>query len=218
VPRVVVGLLFCILHVTLMPLPTSAATITGRVVGTNGQGIAQAVVFIQALPAGVQRPTQTQQAMMDQVHKTFVPAVLPVMVGSEVHFPNHDQIHHHVYSFSRTKSFELPLYKGEEAPPVLFDKAGVVKIGCNIHDWMAAVILVVPTPFYAVTNEAGEFTVSGLPLGTVSLAAWHELSQTKVEETTQQIHVEQDIADVTFSLSLTPARVRLPVQGVRGSR
>jgi plastocyanin len=218
VPPIVVGLIFCVLHVVLSATSASAVTITGRVVGTDGQGIAQAVVFIQALPAGVQRPTQTQHAVMDQMHKTFVPAVLPVMVGAEVHFPNHDQIHHHVYSFSRTKSFELPLYKGEEAPPVLFDKAGVVKIGCNIHDWMAAVILVVPTPFYAVTNEAGEFTVSGLPSGTVPLTAWHELSHTKVEEITQQIRAEQDIAGVTFSLSLAPARARLPVQGVRGSR
>ena len=141
-----------------------------------------------------------------------------MVVGSAVRFPNHDQIHHHVYSFSRTKSFELPLYKGEEAPPVLFDKVGVVKIGCNIHDWMAAVLLVVPTPFYAVTNDAGEFTLSGLSEGTLPVAAWHELSQTKVEETVQQIRVEQDLAGVTFALALAPARPRVPVQGVRGSR
>jgi plastocyanin len=218
VPSIVVGFLFCTLSLALFLTPASAVTITGRVVGADGKGIAQAVVFVQALPAGVQRSTQTQPVVMDQMHKTFVPTVLPVMVGSAVHFPNHDQIHHHVYSFSRTKNFELPLYKGEATSPVLFDKAGVVKIGCNIHDWMAAVILVVPTSFYAVTNEAGEFTVSGLPSGTLPLAAWHELSHTKVEETTQQIRVEQDMAGVTFSLSLAPARPRLPVQGVRGSR
>lgn len=214
----VVRLFFCILSVTLIPLPALAATITGRVVGTDGQGIAYAVVFIQALPAGMPPPTPPPYAVMDQVHKTFVPAVLPVVVGSEVHFPNNDQIHHHVYSFSRTKSFELPLYKGEEASPVLFDKAGVVKIGCNIHDWMTAVILVVPTPFYAVTNETGAFTISGVPSGTLPLVAWHELSHTKVEETTQQIRVEQDLLGVTFALALAPARPRLPVQGVRGSR
>jgi plastocyanin len=202
----------------LLYAPASGATITGRVVGADGKGIAQAVVFVQALPAGTSLPGQTQRVVMDQIHKTFVPAVLPVTVGSEVHFPNNDQIHHHVYSFSRTKSFELPLYKGEAASPVLFDKAGVVKIGCNIHDWMAAVILVVPTPFFAVTNETGEFTLSGLPPGTYPLVCWHELSHSKIEETAQQIRVEKDIGEVTFSLSLAPARARLPVQGVRGSR
>ena len=219
VPPLVVGLMLSLLSlVLLLPPPAVAATMTGRVVGADGQGIAGAVVFIQALPAGVQYPPQTQPAVMDQVHKTFVPEVLPVVVGSAVRFPNHDQIHHHVYSFSRTKSFELPLYKGEEAPPVLFDKVGVVKIGCNIHDWMAAVLLVVPTPFYAVTNDGGEVTLSGLPEGTLPVAAWHELSQTKVEETVQQLRVEQDLAGVTFALALAPARPRLPVQGVRGSR
>jgi plastocyanin len=218
VPSLVVGLMLSLLSLVLTPPPAAAATMTGRVVGADGQGIAGAVVFIQALPAGVQHPPQTQPAVMDQVRKTFVPAVLPVVVGSAVHFPNNDQIHHHVYSFSRTKSFELPLYKGEEAPPVLFDKAGVVKIGCNIHDWMAAVLLVVPTPFYAVTNDAGEFALSGLPEGTVPVAAWHELSQTRVEETVQQIRMGQDLAGVTFALALAPARPRVPVQGVRGSR
>ncbi len=218
VPPLIVGLMLSLLSLVLIPPSASAATMTGRVVGADGQGIAGAVVFIQALPAGVQYPPRTQPAVMDQVHKTFVPEVLPVVVGSAVRFPNHDQIHHHVYSFSRTKSFELPLYKGEDAPPVLFDKVGVVKIGCNIHDWMAAVLLVVPTPFYAVTNDAGEFTLSGLPEGTLPVAAWHELSQTKVEETVQQLRVEQDMVGVTFSLALAPARPRLPVQGVRGSR
>ncbi len=218
VPPLIVGLMLSLLSLVLIPPSASAATMTGRVVGADGQGIAGAVVFIQALPAGVQYPPRTQPAVMDQVHKTFVPEVLPVVVGSAVRFPNHDQIHHHVYSFSRTKSFELPLYKGEDAPPVLFDKVGVVKIGCNIHDWMAAVLLVVPTPFYAVTNDAGEFTLSGLPEGTLPVAAWHELSQTKVEETVQQLRVEQDLAGVTFALALAPARPRLPVQGVRGSR
>src|SRR5262245_7849552 len=216
-PSIVFGF-FLMLHLALLPVLAFGATISGRVLGPDGNGIAQAVVFVQALPVGTSLPEQAQQAVMDQVHKTFVPGVLPVTVGSTVYFPNHDQIHHHVYSFSRTKSFELPLYKGEEAPPVLFDKAGVVKIGCNIHDWMAAVILVVPTPFYAVTDEAGEFTLSGVPPGTYPLVCWHELSQTKVEETVQQIQVEKDTTGVTFSLSLAPARVRLPTQGIRGSR
>lgn len=215
---IIIGLFFCILSLVLRLTPASAATISGRVVGTDGQGIARAVVFVQELPVGMSHPTKTPPAMMDQIHKTFAPPVLPIVVGSAVHFPNNDQIHHHVYSFSRTKSFELPLYKGEEAPPVLFDKPGVVKIGCNIHDWMAAVILVVPTSFYAVTNEAGEFTISGLPSGILPLAAWHELSQSKVEETMQRIRIEQDTTGVTFSLSLAPVRTRAPVQGVRGSR
>lgn len=98
---------------------TFAGSITGRVIGNNGEGIAQAVVFVQALPAGVALPKEAPTAEIDQMHKEFVPPLLPVAVGSQVRFPNRDQIHHHVYSFSRTKSFELPLYKGEDAPRTL---------------------------------------------------------------------------------------------------
>jgi plastocyanin len=194
----------------------SAAEITGRVVGQNGEGIAQAVIFVQALPSGTSLPSDKQLAVMDQVNKTFVPGVLPIVVGTEVHFPNHDQIHHHVYSFSRTKSFELPLYKEEEAPPVLFDKVGAVKIGCNIHDWMSGVILVLPTPYFATSDGTGRFVLRDLPPGTYSLACWHELSQAKIEETVQQVQVDENAAAVTFTLSLTAPRPRPSVYGGRG--
>ena len=111
-------------------------------------------VFVdRARRPALRAPADARTAVMDQVNKEFVPHVLPVAVGTEVSFPNHDQIHHHVYSFSRTKTFEIPLYKGEAAPPVRFDQVGAVKLGCNIHDWMSGVILVVPTPYFAMTDE-----------------------------------------------------------------
>jgi len=213
--------LFLLVGLLAAPLCVSAAAgaeIRGRVVGQNGEGIAQAVVFVQTPPAGKALPAGTRAAVMDQVHKQFVPPLLPVVVGTEVHFPNHDQIHHHVYSFSRTKSFEIPLYKGEEAPPVLFEKAGVVKVGCNIHDWMSGVILILPTPYYVTTDDAGGFVLRDLPPGTYSLACWHELSQTKVEDTVQTVQVGGDTPEVTFTLSLTSARAHPPVYGVRGYR
>jgi plastocyanin len=200
----------------LLVAQTSAGEISGRVVGQNGEGIAQAVVFVQALPPGTSLPSDKRSAVMDQVNKTFVPAVLPIVVGTEVRFPNHDQIHHHVYSFSRTKSFELPLYKGEEAPPVLFDKAGAVKIGCNIHDWMSGVILVLPTPYFAITDETGRFVLQDLSPGTYPLASWHEYSQVKVEETVQQVQVNANAVEATFTLSLTAPRSRPSLYGGRG--
>jgi plastocyanin len=192
------------------------AEITGRVIGQNGEGISQAVVFVQALPVGTPLSPDKQSAAMDQINKEFVPGVLPVVIGTEVRFPNRDQIHHHVYSFSRTKNFELPLYKGEDAPPVLFDKTGVVKVGCNIHDWMSGVILVLPTPYYAMTDETGKFSLRDLPSGAYSLACWHELSQVKVEETVQQVQVDKTAAEATFSLALAAPRSRPSIFGGRG--
>lgn len=190
----------------LLPTLSSAGGLAGRVVGADGVGIGQAIVFVQTLPAGVLPPKGADIAEMDQVHKEFTPALLPVVVGSQVRFPNRDQIHHHVYSFSRTKSFELPLYKGEDASPVLFDKPGVVKIGCNIHDWMSAIIFVAPTPYFALSDETGHFVFPQLPVGIYALAAWHELSQIKVEETVQQVQVSEQLAEILFTLTLGERR------------
>ena len=107
----------------LTPVHGGAAAVSGNVTGGDGKGIADAVVFVQAPTPAPGRTRSTQ--VVDQIHKTFVPGLLPIVVGTSVRFPNHDQIHHHVYSFSPTKTFELPLYKGEEAPEVVFDKVGV---------------------------------------------------------------------------------------------
>jgi plastocyanin len=193
--------------------------VSGRVVGPDGTGIADAIVFVQSpadapLGAGASPP----HAEMDQINKTFVPGVLVVVAGTEVTFPNHDQIHHHVYSFSRTKSFELPLYKGQDAPPVLFDRSGVVKIGCNIHDWMSAVILVVPNHHYAATDAEGRFTLEEMPPGEYTLAAWHERSRVKVDDTLQKVQVAESEATVpalTFRIELMPARSRPAIHGQR---
>ena len=99
---------------------------------------------------------------------------------------------------------------------MLFDKVGAVKIGCNIHDWMAGVILVLPTPYFAETDETGQFVLRDLPPGTYPLACWHELSQAKVEETTRQVQAGGSAAAVTFTLSLTAPRSRPSLYGGRG--
>jgi hypothetical protein len=120
-----------------------------------------------------------------------------------------------VYSFSRAKKFELPLYKGEEAPPVLFDKAGVVKIGCNIHDWMSAVILVLPSSHYAVTDGNGRYALPDLDAGTYSVVAWHAQSREKVEDITQRITLGSGDLQADFKLSLSPVRSRPATRGAR---
>ena len=111
---------------------------------------------------------------MAQQKKQFVPEVLVVPVGSEVRFPNHDTVRHHVYSFSPAKKFELKLYTGTPANPVLFDRPGVVVLGCNIHDQMVGWILVVDTPYYAQTLAAtGKAQIDDVPAGSYRLRTWH---------------------------------------------
>ena len=192
----------------------AARTVTGQVLGQDGKPIANAVVFVQE-PAALQSAAAASPAIMDQFNKTFVPEMLPIAVGTQVRFPNRDQIRHHVYSFSRPKRFELPLYKGEDAPPVLFDKPGVVKIGCNIHDWMSAVILVLPNDHFAVTKEDGTFSLPGLDAGQYTIAAWHAQSRDKTEDLAQHVTLADQDSQLTFKLSLAPARSRPATRGAR---
>ncbi|HVO25278.1 MAG TPA: methylamine utilization protein [Candidatus Margulisiibacteriota bacterium] len=188
--------------------PLRAAEISGRVIDPQGNPVRAAVVFIDQPAAGAARPVKEPTATMDQVHRQFVPHILPVEVGTLVSFPNHDQIHHHVYSLSRTKTFEIPLYKGETAPPIRFDQVGAVKLGCNIHDWMSGVILVVPTPYFATTDEHGAFTLRGVPPGTYGVVAWHEGSKVTVEETRQSVTAGAGASLLTFTLEVVEPRVR----------
>jgi plastocyanin len=147
-----------------------AATVLDR----DGNPVPQAVVYAEALgieaPAGdLPRPT----AVMDQKDRRFVPHILVVRTGTEIHFPNSDSVSHHVYSFSPAKAFELALYKqGTVYPPLMFDTAGVVTLGCNIHDDMVGYVLVVDTPHFATTDSHGEASLDGLPAGRYRVHVW----------------------------------------------
>jgi plastocyanin len=199
--------------ILVWPIVCSGASLSGRVTTPDSKPIVDAVVFVQEADASA--ATTARTATMDQIDKTFVPGLLPIVVGTRVSFPNHDQIHHHVYSFSRTKSFELPLYKGEDAKPVLFDKVGVVKVGCNIHDWMSGIILVLPTPWFAKTDSDGRWTIENVPAGNHTVVAWHELSKQKPEETAQPVPPGESVVDMKFALTLGAARPRPAMHGSR---
>jgi len=134
-----------------------------------GRPVSEAVV---SLHAATGTTTRTATARMEQQHSTFVPGVLPVQVGTTVTFPNRDNIQHHVYSFSQPKQFEIPLYSGNGAAPLRFDKPGVVVVGCNIHDWMIGHIVVLDTPYFAKTPASGNVRLD-VPPGTYTLRVWH---------------------------------------------
>lgn len=155
----------------LLALASAAAAGELRVttVDAAGKPVAGAVVWAHGLPVS----PAPGDAVMDQVGMEFTPHVLAVRVGARVTFPNKDQVHHHLYSFSKAKRFELPLYKGKGADPVLFDEPGVVKLGCNIHDWMFGYLVVVPNAHFAVTGADGQAVLT-LPEGTKEVAVWSE--------------------------------------------
>ena len=155
----------------LTAVSASAATLTVDVRDGKGVAIADAVVY--AVPEGRDLPLAKKTAVMDQKNRTFIPHVLAVQTGTAVKFPNSDDIRHQVYSFSSAKQFQLPLYKGTPANPVVFEKAGVVSLGCNIHDRMSAYIVIVDTPHFATTGKKGRVELSSVSAGKYSLRVWY---------------------------------------------
>ncbi len=154
-------------------LPAGASGLRASIKDQRGKFIADAVVLaVPADPRSALRARPPTDAV-DQVDKQFVPYVKVVFVGAKVGFPNSDRIRHQVYSFSPAKKFELPLYGGTDAPPVVFDKPGVVVLGCNIHDWMIGYIYVSETPFFAKTGTGGTAVIDDLPPGEYTVRIWH---------------------------------------------
>lgn len=155
------------------PTDVCAASLSVSVSDAAGKPVEGAVVFLE--PVGGQPAPAVAQAtsVMDQIGKRFVPRVLVVPVGALVSFPNSDNIRHHVYSFSDAKRFELPLYAGTPAEPVRFPQAGVVTLGCNIHDWMRGYIVVVPTALFALTGVEGIARIEVMPPGPWRVMGWH---------------------------------------------
>ncbi|MCG8672131.1 MAG: methylamine utilization protein [Pseudomonadales bacterium] len=153
-------------------LSAQAADITISLVDKSGKPFEGAVV--SAIPQfEFKRPADNKIYNMSQVDKVFSPHILAIPQGSMVSFPNMDNITHHVYSFSKTKRFDLKLFKLNTPEPVKFEKTGEVVVGCNIHDWMLGYIKVVPTHFIARTDKKGKTTLSNLPAGDYVVEIWH---------------------------------------------
>jgi plastocyanin len=180
-----------------------AASLDFTVQDVKGAPVADAVVYATSHDAG--GASGKKQAIIDQQAKTFIPYVTAVQVGTSIVFPNKDNIRHHVYSLSPAKRFELPLYAGVPASPVLFDKEGFVTLGCNIHDWMIAYVAVLPTPYFQITNRAGRATLKNLPPGKYLIEAWQPLLKGKPEQFAQPVDLTANATKkLAFTLDLKP--------------
>ncbi len=152
-----------------------------------------AVVY---LDGNFPRPTSLPIKEFAQKNLTFVPALLPIEVGTRVEFPNLDDTYHNIFSYSPTKRFDLGRYRPEERPipSVVFDKPGLVTLRCDIHEHMRGLILVLSTPYFVMTDTAGGFRLDKLPPGKYMLKAWID-SRTTREKTLelkdgQTLHVD----------------------------
>ncbi|MGH8144115.1 MAG: hypothetical protein ACREU2_16565 [Steroidobacteraceae bacterium] len=169
--RAFAGSVICVAVLTLAHSAVLAGEIDTQVLDPKGHGAA-GIVIIAEPDSRAAEPRTPRTAVMDQHNMQFVPEVLVIQTGSSVEFPNSDQILHQVYSFSAAKSFQLSLYAGRHYPPVLFDRPGLVTLGCNIHDQMIGYIYVTDSPFFGRTDSSGELRLQNLPAGHYTIKGW----------------------------------------------
>ncbi len=181
-----------------LPVAAHAAPVVIDVRGFDGKPLPGAVVTIETPKApGV---TVRGPYMIEQRDIAFQPHVLIVPVGATVGFPNRDRVRHHVYSFSKARKFDLKLYGQEESRTVLFDRPGVVPLGCNIHDSMSGFVFVTATPFAELTDQAGHVSIAGVPPGTATVRVWHPSIRAPGSTASQPIDVAATGFATTFVL------------------
>ena len=206
-------LLFCL-------QPAAGGDIRVEVTDHKGRPVADAVASLTSLDpatAPALRPP-AEPVVVSQIDEEFSPYVTAIVTGTRVSFPNRDAVQHHVYSLSKPKSFELPLYKEETHEPILFDEPGVVVLGCNIHDWMSAYIVILSTPHFAKTPSDGVAPLAAVPPGRYQLQVWHPRIAKPV---TREIAIDPaDPTTQTIAVTLRPDRRirRAPDSGTSGYR
>ena len=186
--------------------PAPAADLIVQVRQPNGAAVANAVVTLY--PGGRPAPlgAERRSFQIAQRDLQFSPFVLVVPVGSNVSFPNFDNVRHHVYSFSPVRRFELRLYAREQARSVRFDRPGIVPLGCNIHDGMIAFIHVADTAFAAKTDGAGRVSFDNVPAGPVIARVWHPYLRAPAN----QVQLRIAVAASGRQTQIVPVDLRAP--------
>lgn len=160
--------------------PATGNTITGVVDLRDADGLERddrswVLAFLESSTTTPPSPNLREDPRISQSGREFHPHVLPVVVGTRVEFPNDDTIFHNVFSLSKTLPFDLGIYEPGQSKSVLMQRTGLIKVYCNIHPEMAASIVVLANPWYALSDRSGRFVICGVPDGDYSLRAWNDM-------------------------------------------
>jgi len=177
-----------------------ASGVAVQVKDAAGKPVADVVLYAEP-EGGVALPKVLKAGEIEQRGLKFLPLVSVIQTGSKMSFPNNDKVRHHIYSFSPAKKFDQKLYSGVTAEPQVFDKAGTVVLGCNIHDRMIAYVKVVDTPYFAKTDAAGVARIELPAAGKYSIKAWHFNMVGATAE--QAVAVKPGEAPTTLAFTLT---------------
>ena len=193
--------------------PAIAATVTGRVELTfshdpnvrKHQDYSGVVVWLEPASGQLTVPVAARHTEMLQKSKTFTPHVLAITVGTTVDFPNRDFIFHNAFSNYNGETFDIGLYPPHTSKAIAFNRPGVVRVFCNIHPTMSAVIVVLKSPYYAVSGKTGTIRIEDVPPGSYRLHVFHERA------------TEQTLEDLSRAINVPAEGVDLPVISVSES-
>ena len=160
------------------------------------------IVYLAAAEAlGPTGDAGASRATMRQSAERFWPHVLPVVRGSEIDFPNDDDVFHNVFSLSSARVFDLGRYPRGKSKTLRFDRSGVVQVFCHIHSDMSAVVLVLDNAFFARPDSTGRYVLDGVPAGDYRVTGWHE----RIRPITQLVRVEAGrTTTLDFNIPLPP--------------
>lgn len=171
-------------NVSIKIIPVAKSSDKGGLYGAapqkSSEGVEQpqisssVLVYIGGFKQQNSKPPE-EMPVLNQKNIAFEPHILPIVVGTTVRFPNSDLVFHNVFSYSKPKTFDLGRYPKGKSKYITFDKPGIVKVFCEIHSQMSAIIIVLENPYFSLTDENGNFSIPDVPPGTYKLAVWHEV-------------------------------------------
>jgi plastocyanin len=168
---------------------TFAKTITFNVINNDGQPLSGVVVYVTPKAPDVELPVNSSRLVIGQKNREFSPYISVVQKGQLVDFENNDDITHHIYSVSGKNTFDFKIKAGNRLKVDQFKASEEVAMGCNIHDWMSGYLLVVDTPYYGLTNSAGNITLDLVYKGDYSVKVWHPQLDTASNQFEQLVNV-----------------------------
>lgn len=197
------------------PAAFAAGSVRIEIKDAKGAPVADAVASLVPAAGSPAVVPPAEPVVINQVKEEFTPYVTAVVTGTKVRFPNNDKVQHHVFSLSKTKPFDLGLYRGEPRELVTFDQPGVVTLGCNIHDWMSAYVVVLATPFFRKSADDGLAAIADLPAGSYRLEVWHPRLRTPV---TRDVVVQNSpvVQVISVTLGIDRRIRRAPESGAGG--
>jgi plastocyanin len=189
--------------------PLAAAPLSVRIVDASGRPVRDAVVTLYPSGSAAHAPRAAARFVITQQKLAFHPFLTIIPVGADVSFPNLDPTKHHVYSFSAAKKFELKLFAKDQSRTVHFDKAGVVALGCNIHDQMSAFIVVTDSAWTARSDARGMVVFADAPKAPGRLTVWHPYLRAAGSELQQAVVPTQRSASFQVRLRAPPPAMQM---------